>query len=336
MGARGDGKSDDHTILQQAIDQHEVVFLPKGTFMVSKTLKLRPNTKLIGVYHAFTTIQAISTIKDRFAGATDQTGDQPIVQTADSAQAQTWIGFLHIKRTFPLAQHNPTPVGNFALDWRCGGDSIMRHVELESRPGNNLRPDLIAKHFYKYDLEKNPVDPKHPQKSLQPGHAAWPCNHPNVMVRGNGGGRWFNFWFHGRQGLREDVPFMRVQGTRQPLNFYHMHAQQQDSRNHIEFIDAQNFSVYGTKGEIKGAQVYYEQCRNFRQFGHSGMSSPDPDYFPPYLFRFLDCDDFLIAGISDTVNGGNSKWIGGPYDRWIHAKSPHFSPFRTSTRIGQK
>lgn len=328
LGIVGDGETDVHDGLQAAIDKHEMLFLPKGRYMVSKTLQLQARTKLIGVHDSLTSIAAISTLENRFAGTTPEGGDKPIIRTSDAASGETWLGFLHLSRNYPLAGHNPTSVGNYALEWLVGGDTVFRQVKVEGRAATNMRPDHIAQKFYKYEGGKK-INPKHPQQDFAEGDFAWPCAEPNVQVRGNAGGRWFNFWMHGRQGLRQEVPFMRVEGTRQPIQFYHLHSQQQDSRNHFEFIDCQNFTVYGTKGEIKGAMVYYKNCRNFRHFGHSGMSSPDPEYFEPYLFRFENCDDFQISGINDTVNGGaGDKWVGGPFDRWVHAGIRRFHPIQ--------
>ena len=48
-GARGDGRADDTQALQRAIDENEIVFLPKGCYRLTRTLELRPNTKLIGL-----------------------------------------------------------------------------------------------------------------------------------------------------------------------------------------------------------------------------------------------------------------------------------------------
>eukprot|EP01064_Diplonema_japonicum_P036859 TRINITY_DN8453_c0_g2_i2.p1 TRINITY_DN8453_c0_g2~~TRINITY_DN8453_c0_g2_i2.p1 ORF type:complete len:665 (+),score=169.02 TRINITY_DN8453_c0_g2_i2:393-2387(+) len=47
-GAKGDCKADDTAALQKAIDQHDEVFLPYGCYLVSNTLHLRSDTKLIG------------------------------------------------------------------------------------------------------------------------------------------------------------------------------------------------------------------------------------------------------------------------------------------------
>jgi hypothetical protein len=325
LGAIGDGVTDDWAALQAAIDANEIVFFPKGHYRVSKTLDLKSDTKLIGSHHEFTTIEALSSLEERFAGATVETGDAPIVRTADTADAETWLAFIQIKRHFPLAAHDPTPPGNYALEWRSGGRSLVRMVELESRPSNNIRPDLVAQRYYNLTTDINPF---HPQADFPEGMWGWPCAEPNVQIRGNGGGRWFNFWFHGRQGLREHVPFLRVEGTSQPLHVYHMHLQQQDSRNHAEIISSSNVSIYGTKGEIKGTLVYFEDCDNVRLFGNGGLTSPDPDANPPYLFRFINCTNFQISGIGDTINEGEDRWIGGPFDRWIHANVERFYPIQ--------
>lgn len=326
LGVVGDGITDDWAALQVAITTHEKLFFPAGTYQVSKTLDLRPDSKLIGSYHAFTRIRAISTLAARFAGTTEVQGDKPIIRTADTAAADTILAFIGIRRLFPLAQHNPTPVGNYALEWRCAGTSLLRHVMVESAQNTNMRPDLIAKNFYGYDLVTNPININHPQLDFQPGHWAWPGSEPTVQIRGNGGGRWFNFWMHGRQGLRAHVPFVRVEGTTQPLNIYHLHIQQQDSVNHAEFINASNVSVYGTKGEVKGTFAYFEGCNNVRLIGHGGKSSPDPAVNPPFLFRFINTDNFLIAGLGDTINEGSTTWVGGVYDRWVHAHIRDWKP----------
>lgn len=325
-GAAGDGVTDDYAVLQALIDAHDIVFLPKGHYRVSDTLNLRPESKLIGVHHNFSVIEALSTLDNRFAGTTEAAGDRPIVSTADSAAADTVIAFLHLKRHYPLAQHNPTPVGNYALEWRSGGDSVLRSVRLESRASTHLRPDLIARHFYDYDLSETPINPNHPQDDFGPDEWAWPGSEPTVQVRGHGGGRWFGFWVHGRQALRSHVPFLRVEGTREPLHLYHLHLQQQDSVNHAEFLDVENVSVYGTKAELKGTLLYFEGSRYFRVFGSGGLASPDPARPNPYLFRFVNCDDFQISGFAETVNAGGNQWIGGPFDRWMYANVLQWQP----------
>ena len=46
--AKGDSYGDDTAAIQRAVDENEIVFLPKGYYRLSRPLRLRPDTKLIG------------------------------------------------------------------------------------------------------------------------------------------------------------------------------------------------------------------------------------------------------------------------------------------------
>jgi hypothetical protein len=323
LGIVGDGVTDVWAALQQAIVDHEVLFFPKGHYRVSKTLDLRADSKLIGVSHMLSVLQPISTLTERFNGVSESDPDAPLLRTVDADNANTYLGFLHLLRTYSLENHNPTSVGNYVLEWRCAGDSLVRQIKVEGDPSKNIRPDLVASSYY--GLSQS-IDQNYPQDSFPQGMWAWPVKYPTVQIRGHGGGRWFTLWVHGRQALRETVPFLLVENTQQPLQFYHMHLQQQDSLNHAEFRNADNVTVYGTKGEIKGSMLYFSNCDNVRLFGHGGLSSPDPSRNPPYLFQFINCTNFLVSGIGDTINQGSGDWQGGAYDRWYHANNLSFSP----------
>lgn len=271
-------------------------------------------------------IFALSSTAARFGGLSDGEADKPIVQTVDAADAPTYVALLFIRRTFPLSQHNPTPPGNYALSWRAGGRATARQVNVMYKPSTNLRPDFVLRFFYGVtDVTPNVF---HPQRDFPPGMQAWPNNHPNVVVSGNGGGRFFTLWCHGRQGMRQEVSFLLIKGTRNMFHMYHVHLQQQDSRNMMEIRDAQRVAVYGTKGEHKGSQIYVRNSRQVRIVGHGGLGSPDAAYNPPYLFQVHDSDDFSIAGIGDFINEHTTRWVDGIYDKWIFANVLTFHVLR--------
>ena len=49
MGAKGDGTTDDTKAIQDAIDKYPTIYVPQGWYRVSETVRLKPNTVLIGL-----------------------------------------------------------------------------------------------------------------------------------------------------------------------------------------------------------------------------------------------------------------------------------------------
>ena len=132
--AKGDGRTDDTAAIQRAIEEHEIVFLPKGCYLLTRTLELKPQTKLIGVG------QTMSLLVPARSGAfTDAAKPAPMVRTADSADAATVLAFLGF--------YTPANVeGAQSLHWRCGGRSIFRGVEVHGRGGVTPAPVIISGH----------------------------------------------------------------------------------------------------------------------------------------------------------------------------------------------
>lgn len=117
-GAKGDGQADDTLALQKAIDANEIVFLPKGFYRVSRTLRLRPKTKLVGVGQHLSVILA----REAEGDFTDSEHPRPLVETADQRDAATVIDSCGL-----LAPKEVT--GAYPLNWRAGRRSILRSVE---------------------------------------------------------------------------------------------------------------------------------------------------------------------------------------------------------------
>ncbi len=130
-GARGDGCADDSEALQRAIDQSEIVFLPKGCYRLTRTLELRPRTKLVGVGQHLSLLVAAGA--DAFA---DASSPAPLVRTADAADGDTILGFLGFYTAGSAS-------GATALHWRCGGRSVFRSVEIRV-PTAHAPPVLIT------------------------------------------------------------------------------------------------------------------------------------------------------------------------------------------------
>jgi sugar lactone lactonase YvrE len=56
LGAKGDGKSDDTAVLSKAIAEHPTLYFPTGQYLVSDTIRLKPDTVLIGLHPSVTRI----------------------------------------------------------------------------------------------------------------------------------------------------------------------------------------------------------------------------------------------------------------------------------------
>lgn len=128
--AKGDGRTDDTAAVQRAIDEHDIVFLPKGCYLLSRPLDLRPHTRLIGAGQTLSLL-----IPAKHAAFTDPAHPAPLVRTADTAAAHTVLAFLGL--------YSPSyATGAQSLHWRSGGRSVFRSVEIHGR--GELRPAPVV------------------------------------------------------------------------------------------------------------------------------------------------------------------------------------------------
>ena len=50
LGAKGDDETDDTKIFQDAIDKYDNIYVPQGWYRITETLRMKPNTCLIGMH----------------------------------------------------------------------------------------------------------------------------------------------------------------------------------------------------------------------------------------------------------------------------------------------
>jgi hypothetical protein len=127
LGAKGDGHTDDTAALQKAIDTNRVVYLPSGRYRLTDTLRLRPDSVLIGL-HPSTTQLDLEDNTPGFNGA--GTPKALLLAPPGGATIVTGIGLW------------TGGINNLASGaiWMSGRDSLMDDVRFLGGHGTN-NPD---------------------------------------------------------------------------------------------------------------------------------------------------------------------------------------------------
>jgi len=265
-GAAGDGVSDDAERIQRAIDEHEIVFLPKGRYAVGKTIRLHSRTKLIGAHRCFSWLVPVERDGGDFC---DPAHPQPVVRTANDAQAETTIAFLGIR----TLQESPAA---YCLHWRTGRRSIFRDT--------NIVFSFRAR-------------PQGPAQFLDANEAKRLYNHPVVRIDSHGGGRWYNFHQESSRGHGRGYRHLLISDTTEPLHMYQCNPEHARSDANLEMNKARHVSLYGVKGEYNQPIILVRDCDHVRIFGYGGNAAAHEDHA---LFVVERTDNFLLANLVDS------------------------------------
>jgi hypothetical protein len=168
LGVKGDGEADDTGALQKAIDGHRVLYLPIGFYKVSDTLKLRPDTVLIGL-HPATTQLVIPDNNPRHAGVGAVT---PVLETPRGGDNMLAGIGIFTGRVNPRAS---------ALLWRSGETSQVTDVKIMGGGGT---PTADGKSLGAAQARSG--DPV--------ADGRWDAQYPSIWVTDGGGGTFANVW----------------------------------------------------------------------------------------------------------------------------------------------
>ena len=169
LGVKGDGSTDDTAAIRKTIAEHRVLYIPMGRYIVTGTIKLRPDTVLVALHPSMTMFE----IPD---GTPSFQGPGTPVPLLEAPQ-----GGRNIVTGLGLYTNgiNSRAVG--AL-WMAGADSLMDDVRFLGGHGTNA-PD---------GTRINPYNNTH---TADPDiNRRWDAQYPSLWVANGGGGTFADIW----------------------------------------------------------------------------------------------------------------------------------------------
>lgn len=169
LGAKGDGTTDDTAAVQQAIAEHRVIYIPMGRYIVSDTIKLRPDTVLIGLHPSMTQFDLLD--------------GTPAFQGPGTPKAllEAPQGGHNIVTGIGLYTNgiNSRAVG--AL-WMAGADSLMDDVRFLGGHGTNA-------------ADGTRINPYNNTHTADPDiRRRWDGQYPSLWITNGGGGTFADIW----------------------------------------------------------------------------------------------------------------------------------------------
>lgn len=238
LGAKGDGETNDTKAIQDAVDQHQTIFFPKGRYKITDTIHLKPDTILIGL-NPITTQISLMDNSPAFSGLGSPKG--MIESSRGGKNIIVGIGL-------DSAANNTRAV---ALKWMAATDSLVDDVRFLGGHGTSY-PGGQRVGLYNSN-NSGDADP----------NRRWDSESYSLWVTDGGGGTFANIWTpspYAAAGIC--VSDTTTEGRIYALSSEH-HV-----RNEMIFRNVSHWQVYACQMEEERAEspdcqpVYISSCTN--------------------------------------------------------------------------
>jgi hypothetical protein len=277
LGVKGDNETDDTAALQKAIDEHPVLYFPSGRYLLHDTIRLRPDSVLIGL-HPSTTQFDLPDGTAAFAGP----GAPKALLEAPSGGTTIMTGLGIFTGGF-----NGRATG---LLWRAGKDSLVDDVRFLGGHGTNA-PD---------GSRINPYNSTH---SADPNpHRPWDSQYPSLWVDG-GGGTFANIWTPDTFAQAG----MLVSNTTVPGYVYEI-SSEHHVRYEFQFRNAANWELYAMQteeesGESQNASsLEIDGSHNLTIANYHGYRVTHMEKPFPYAVRIGDSSNIHFRNVHVDAN----------------------------------
>lgn len=272
LGAKGDDATDDTAAIQKAIDAHRVVYFPMGRYLISDTLKLRPDSVLIALHPNLTQI----IIPEESAKYQGIGTPRPLLESASGGDAMIYSIGLNTGVINPRAT---------ALMWKAGAASQVDDVRIHGGAGTT-RPGGARLDY---------TDPR----------ARWDGQYPSIMVIDGGGGTFNSVWTPStftQAGLF-------VSNTKTPGIVYEMSAEHH-VRHEIVLDGVENWEFYAPQTEQEQRDGWdtvaleIRNSRNIRFNNYHGYRVTRSQKPAPAAVRLYNSGDIRFRNLHSNAESG--------------------------------
>ena len=285
LGAKGDGETDDTEVFEKAVSLHKSIYVPQGWYRLTRTLKLSPGTKLIGL-HPFGTQFLLKESEPAFSGF-----GVPVPLVESSEGGDDVLNGIGIN----TGAYNYRAVG---CKWMAGECSYLNDVKFVGGHGTLRKPAPNASGQSSYRRgERRISSPSSPV--METGKdMAWDNQYWSLWITNNGGGTIKDVWTastYAASGLY-------ISETKTPGRIYAM-SLEHHVRTEARFHNVANWKIYAFQFEEEGREgpdcymAEMSNCQNIEMV-NVWMYRVIRAFMPKRIgFRIWDCKNITFRNM---------------------------------------
>ena len=285
LGAKGDGETDDTEAFEKAVSLHKNIYVPQGWYRLTRTLKLSPGTKLIGL-HPFGTQFLLKESEPAFSGF-----GMPVPLVESSEGGDDMLNGIGIN----TGAYNYRAVG---CKWMAGERSYLNDVKFVGGHGTLRKPapNAFGQSSYRRG-ERRISSPSSPV--METGKdMAWDNQYWSLWITNNGGGTIKDVWTastYAASGLY-------ISETKTPGRIYAM-SLEHHVRTEARFHNVANWKIYAFQFEEEGREgpdcymAEMSNCQNIEMV-NVWMYRVIRAFMPKRIgFRIWDCKNITFRNM---------------------------------------
>lgn len=284
LGAKGDGETDDTQAFEKAVAQHKNIYVPQGWYRLTRTLKMAPGTKLIGL-HPFGTQFVLKESEPAFSGF-----GTPVPLIESSEGGDDILNGIGIN----TGAYNYRAAG---CKWMAGEASYLNDVKFVGGHGTMRKPVPGEQQPRWRGGERRISSPSSPV--METGKdLAWDKQYWSLWITNNGGGTIKDVWTastYAASGLY-------LSDTETPGRIYAM-SMEHHVRTEARFSNASNWKIYAFQFEEEGIEgpdchmAEMSNCKNIELI-NVWMYRVIRVFMPKEIgFRIWDCENITFRNM---------------------------------------